>query len=722
MADSTKSGNTGNTQEQSFGEQVGTVAKMIGEGWWKSDTGLMNDANYQGTHEEANRSLFTDNFDYEKIQKQSTAHLNRVDQSMFPARDGFHSALQGSMSLCTENAIVQCAMGSVCSKLHVMDPLRGSAIGTTIKNRCAVVTDCVPGLNFDGFGACWNILNPAVAAATLAASIAAGTFVLTPMPCLATMMPSPWLPILGEMIMIRKKPVLVDKSLCNCWGLGFITITHCGQGLDATPIRLTNTDGTVNWHLVLPLAANIAGTVLSGGGALVANAAKAAAAAKGAQAVAAAAEASQAARAAALAAKAANAMKVANVAAKVGKAGDIASNVITIADGIGYISEGDITSGLLNIGGGTIGMGFTGVDMARTAKGAKNTQQLTNAFRNTLDPSMQKQLDKMLAQGTDADFIATVIRKNPEIYGDLSKMKKADLEQLIKASKPYTTADNTAAAAKKANDSAKATQKGAGQAIQPTNDAINIARKQAEASEHAAKEAQKAAEELQKVTQNADDAIEAYSKALLKSDDIQRDIDRLTEQAARLDPKSKEYKNIQSRIASEKLKLFTANVDVQSTKKSLDNATDTLLDTRNSVKAEYGVDTVDGMNDVAADLRRTADENAELVTGLEAELPKLQNAATDNTEIIRTGTALKQAEKEQQKQHRLADTAADIQHDADIDSKISNAAAGYAVTNNIVKPAVSNAHNTEEEQRNTFNKRGGYGLTEEEMKILQEQD
>ncbi len=722
MADSTKSGNTGSTQEQSFGEKVGTVASMIGEGWLKSDTGLWNDANYQGTHEEANRSLFTDNFDYEKIQKQSTAHLNRVDQSMFPARAGFHSALQGSLNLCTENAIVQCAMGSVCSKLHVMDPLRGSAIGTTIKNRCAVITDCVPGLNFDGFGACWNILNPAVAAATLAASIAAGTFVLTPMPCLATMMPSPWLPILGEMISIRKIPVLVDKSISNCWGLGFITISHCGQGLDATPIRLTNVDGTVNWHLVLPLAANIAGAVFSGGGALVANAAKAAAAAKGAQAVAAATKAEQAARAAALADKAANALKVANVAAKVGKGGDIASNAITIADGIGYIAEGDITSGLLNIGGGTLGMGFTGIDLARTAKGAKNTKQLTDAFRDTLDPKMQKQLDNMLAQGTDADFIANVIKKNPEIYGDLSKMKKADLEQLIKASKPYTTADNTASAAKKANDSAKASQKGAGQAIQPTNDAIDIARKQAEASQYAANEAKKAAEELQKVTKNADDATEAYSKALQNVDDIQRDIDRLTEQAAKLDPKSKEYRNLMSRIETERLRLFTANVDVQSAKNSLNKSVDTLVDTRNSIKAEYGVDTVEGMNAVAADLKQTADENAQLVTGLEAELSKWERAANDNTEIDRTGAALKQAEKDQKIQHDFADAAADFQHDADINSKISTAATGYAITNNTVKSAVGNAHRTNEEQRNTFNKRGGYGLTEEEMKILQEQD
>ena len=710
------------TPEPSIGEQIGTVASMIGEGWLKSDTGLWNDANYQGTREEANRSLFTDNFDYEKIQKEATAQLNRVDQSMFPARNGFHSAIQGSLNICTENAIMQCAMGSVCSKLHIMDPLRGSVIGTGIKNRCAVITDCVPGLNFDGFGACWNILNPAVAAATLAASIAAGTFVLTPMPCLATMMPSPWLPILGEMIAIRKIPVLVDKSLCNCWGLGFITITHCGQGLDASPIRLTNADGTINWHQVASLAANVLGTVLSGGGAIVANVAKAAAAAKGAQAVAAAAKAGETARAASLAAKAANAMKVANVAGKVGKVGDIGSNVITIGDGVGYIVEGEITSGLLNIGGGTIGLGFSGIDIARTAKGAKNTQQLTNAFRNTLDPSMQKQLDKMLAQGTDADFIANVIRKNPEIYGDLSKMKKADLEKLIKSSKPYTTADDAAAAAKKANDSAKTSQKRAGQAIQPTDDALNIARKQAEASKLAAKEAQKAADELNTAVKNADDATEAYSIALQNVDNIQKNIDRMTKQAARWDPKSADYRKLQSMIESEKLKLFIANVDTQSAKKTLDETTGTLVDVRNGIKAEYGVETVEDMNTVVTGLQGTATEKAELVTGLESELSKWKQASTDDTEITRTGDALKQAEKKQKPQHDFADTAASIQPDADLDSKISTVSTGYGVANSVVKPAISDALDTKKEQKDSFNKRDGYGLTEDEMKILREQD
>ena len=196
----------------------------------------------------------------------------------------------------------------------------------------------------------------------------------------------------------------------------------------------------------------------------------------------------------------------------------------------------------------------------------------------------------------------------------------------------------------------------------------------------------------------------------------------MKKQAARLDPNSEEYRNLQSMIETEELKLFTANVDVQSSKKTLDKTADTLVDVRNGVKEKYGVDTVEGMNNVAADMKRIANEDSELIAGLESDLGKFNHASTDNTEVDRTADVLKQAEKKQKQQHDFADTAAAIQPDADLDSKLSNVSAGYSVASNVVKPVISDVHDTKKEQMDSFNKRGGYGLTEEEMKMLQEEE
>ena len=443
---SSNQGGSGSGEDQGgTWDTIKAAGKMIAEGTGKSYKQQFYDGpnkNYAGTGANAKRTIFGDSYDYEKRQEYQISKLDKIDQSMHPQRQNFHSAT--GMPVCTENALLQCAMGSMCSKLHIWDPTRKEVIGTGQKNRIAVITDCVPGVNLDGFGPCWNILNPAVLAATTAASIAAGTFVLTPMPCQATMMPSPWLPILPN-ILVGKRPILLQPSVSCCYGLGFITITHCGQGLDGSPIRFRDADGNVDWHLVASFSANILGSVVSGGAAGFVRAAKAAAAARTASAVSLAAKGAEgAAKVTELTTKSANLLKAANVAQKVGKIGDYGSNAVTFADGVGYMvqDDADFTQGAINMGSAVLGSSFSAFgDIRARGRGTNGSQQLADAFRGTIDPSMQPHFDKLLQDGADPDFIKSVIKKNPEFYGDVSKLPDDELDKIIRNSKPYTEAD-----------------------------------------------------------------------------------------------------------------------------------------------------------------------------------------------------------------------------------------------------------------------------------------
>lgn len=725
-------------KEAGIGTQIATVAGMIGEGWVKSDMGLWNDANYQGTGEEANRSLFTDNFDYQTAQKRATAMLNRVDQSVHPSRVGEHLAVK--MPICTENAIMQCAMGSVVSKLHIMDPLRSPVIGTGIKNRCAVVTDCVPGLNFDGFGACWNILNPAVAAATLAASIAAGTFVLTPMPCNATMMPSPWMPILQGMILFGKKPVLVQPSVCNCWGLGFITISHCGQGLDASPVRFTNENGDVDWHLVATLAANVIGTVVSGGAAAVGKAAQAAQVARAAEAANLAVKAAQTARAAELAAKAAKFASIAKKAEKVGKYADAAGNVISVADGGLYIAEGKTADAIMSFAGVGVGNTFSAVGDRLAKRAAGSGDNLANAFRNTLDPSIQGHFDDVLRQNSNPDFIKNIVKNNPEIYGDLSRMPDADLDALIKNSKPFQNADNAVGTARTTSESAdqavtQATiQHNAAVAASSTRNDINAAKVQAQASKEAADNAKQAADTFRQASQKADDATTAYKNALTKVDEIDRNIEEMSKQLSKLEPGSAEYRRLASQIETEKLKRFAANVDVQSCKTKLDDASSEFVDVKNSTKQQYGVDTVEGMDNVVTDLKNTADADAATVNSLEQQYNTFNEIAGGKTvaeteaalgeaqqNASRAESALDNALQQQQAQHDFADAAAVAEADAAAADTASTVGTVYSVINSVANPATADVMGLNDTAKDAYRK-NGYGLSSEEQAMLDDID
>lgn len=114
-------------------------------------------------------------------------------------------------------AIVQCSFGMAPSTLNCLPITR-----VTIEGRpAATISDTVTGVNLPPFGMCTSLANPTVAAATSAA-----LGVLTPMPCVPTVV-GPWMP--GAVrTTVAGKPALVSGSQCMCaWG-GVITMTMPG--------------------------------------------------------------------------------------------------------------------------------------------------------------------------------------------------------------------------------------------------------------------------------------------------------------------------------------------------------------------------------------------------------------------------------------------------------------------------------------------------------------
>jgi hypothetical protein len=121
-------------------------------------------------------------------------------------------------------AIMQCSFGVSPMSLIVLPTNR-----TLVENRpAATIMDYQPGVNILGFGMCTSLANPAVAAATTAAS-----GVLTPMPCLPVTT-APWLPG-SPTVLIGNLPALNDTSTCICMLGGIISITYPGQLTNSIP-------------------------------------------------------------------------------------------------------------------------------------------------------------------------------------------------------------------------------------------------------------------------------------------------------------------------------------------------------------------------------------------------------------------------------------------------------------------------------------------------------
>ncbi|RKH00125.1 DUF4280 domain-containing protein [Corallococcus carmarthensis] len=114
-------------------------------------------------------------------------------------------------------ALLQCSFGLAPSTLSVPPVNQVNATAPA-----ATIMDNIPGMNVPPFGMCQSLANPAVAAATAAAMGA-----LTPMPCMPVTV-APWAPG-SPTVLIKGKPALTDKSMCNCAYGGIIKINVAGQ-------------------------------------------------------------------------------------------------------------------------------------------------------------------------------------------------------------------------------------------------------------------------------------------------------------------------------------------------------------------------------------------------------------------------------------------------------------------------------------------------------------
>ena len=399
---------TESTDKKGFLDTLADTGKAVQDGWGQSLTtldplGLIDENGYGDTGMESKRLISTQH-DFEGEREKALKQWEGIDQSLFPPKNSFHKIF--GQDICTENAIIKCAMGSVFSKLHVVIPRR-AAIGTTIKNRVAFITDFVPGANFDGFGACWNILNPVVLANTLAASAIAGTFVLTPAPCMATMMPTPWIPMQPSVLGNKSLLFLTQPCMCSCWGLGFINIIHCGQGLDCSAPGFSNGNGNIDYHAVLGLAANIVG---AGAGALAA----------GAKAATAMSNAARAAQAAAMATKIAKAAKLAE---KASTWADRVSTGLTVGDGVSNVVEGNTAAGATELV--TAG---AGVLLGKAGNIGKKS--VTNQARNAVPNEVRGDFDNIAQIADNPEQIKQIVQNNPEIYGNLST-DEASLNKIV---------------------------------------------------------------------------------------------------------------------------------------------------------------------------------------------------------------------------------------------------------------------------------------------------
>jgi hypothetical protein len=125
--------------------------------------------------------------------------------------------------LVTSGAVLQCTFGLAPSTLNVLP-----ANMVTAGAPAATIQDNKPMVNIPPFGMCNTPSNPAVAAATTAAS-----GVLTPAPCVPVIA-APWAPG-SPTVMIKNVPALNNSSKCMCnWG-GVISINSAGQFTVSVP-------------------------------------------------------------------------------------------------------------------------------------------------------------------------------------------------------------------------------------------------------------------------------------------------------------------------------------------------------------------------------------------------------------------------------------------------------------------------------------------------------
>jgi Domain of unknown function (DUF4280) len=123
--------------------------------------------------------------------------------------------------LAADGAQILCDMGTTPSLLTVTPGPPHAAAVVPPPALLATVSDFVPMTNIQSFGMCNSPANPAVIAATSAAS---GVF--TPAPCVPATS-GPWAP--PEPVTISGVPVFDQKATCQCAWAGTITVVDPGQ-------------------------------------------------------------------------------------------------------------------------------------------------------------------------------------------------------------------------------------------------------------------------------------------------------------------------------------------------------------------------------------------------------------------------------------------------------------------------------------------------------------
>lgn len=121
-------------------------------------------------------------------------------------------------------ATLACSFGTAPSALVVLPINRVM----TSHQPAANILDHKPMVNVMPFGLCTTVGNPAVAAATAAASGA-----LTPVPCIPNT-PAPW--VTGTpTVILGNAPAVDDTHKVMCaWG-GVVSVSHAGQSTERIP-------------------------------------------------------------------------------------------------------------------------------------------------------------------------------------------------------------------------------------------------------------------------------------------------------------------------------------------------------------------------------------------------------------------------------------------------------------------------------------------------------
>lgn len=119
--------------------------------------------------------------------------------------------------LVVNGATLHCSFGTVPSVLTVA-PKPASGNGLFL----ATIADSLPLTNIATFGQCLSTQNPAVQAATAAAS---GVF--TPAPCIPAT-GTPWSPG-STSVAVRGQPAVTQTATCQCQWLGVIDVVNPGQ-------------------------------------------------------------------------------------------------------------------------------------------------------------------------------------------------------------------------------------------------------------------------------------------------------------------------------------------------------------------------------------------------------------------------------------------------------------------------------------------------------------